>query len=550
MSEKQIVRKSDLFNLTGTGPKPAILPVYKDYLPPCNQSCPTGNDIQGFLALVREREFKKAWQKLVINQPMPAIHGRVCYHPCETGCNRVNSDSSVSIQQVERMLGDLALNQNWSYSQNTEESGQKVLIIGAGPSGLAAAYHLRLAGHQVEIRDANQIVGGMMNYGIPAYRLPRDILQAEIKMIADMGVKITLNHKVEDVIKEKQNDGFDAVFLAIGAQIGRHLDIPKQDCGPIMEATEFLNLVGNNQPPKLGRRVAVLGGGNTAMDTARVAKRLGAEEAMIIFFSDRNNMTAHEFEAAEAEAEGVKIHWLRNLISVNGNDYKVEIMALDENGISQPTGEYEILHADAMVLAIGQDIESQLLSHVSGVTINSDGTILVNEHMMTGYEGLFAGGDMVPSSRSVTISTGHGKKAARNIDAWLRGGTYISEEKHQVVTYDMLQLWYQIDSDRSLIHEIDVAERVKDFTEVVQGLSQEQAVYEATRCYSCGNCFECDGCYGACPEEGAILKLGKGNRYKFDYDKCTGCQACMNQCPCHAIDMLPVTNTNQKPNNQ
>jgi len=231
MSAKQIVRKSDLFNLTGTGPKPAILPVYKDYLPPCNQSCPTGNDIQGFLALVREREFKKAWQKLVINQPMPAIHGRVCYHPCETGCNRVNSDSSVSIQQVERMLGDLALNQNWSYPQITEESGQKVLIIGAGPSGLAAAYHLRLAGHQVEIRDANPIAGGMMNYGIPAYRLPRDILQAEIKMITDMGVKITLNYKVENVLKEKQDGGFDAVFLADGKFVQGYYDYDSKKAG-------------------------------------------------------------------------------------------------------------------------------------------------------------------------------------------------------------------------------------------------------------------------------------------------------------------------------
>ncbi|MBY5944243.1 NAD(P)-binding protein [Photobacterium rosenbergii] len=540
MSSKQVVRNASLFNLTGTGPKQSHRPVYKDYLPPCNQGCPTGNDIQGFLALVREKEFKKAWQKLVINQPMPSIHGRVCYHPCETACNRASVDSPVSIQQVERMLGDLAIDQEWAYPTPSKESGKKVLIIGAGPAGLAAAYHLRLAGHQVEIRDANEIAGGMMNYGIPEYRLPRDILAKEVKRIEEMGVKITLNHKVDDVVKEKKEGQFDAVFLAIGAQIGRQIDIPMVDCGPMMEAASYLHSVGNNQQVKLGRRVAVLGGGNTAMDAARVAKRLGAEESMVIFFSDRNNMTAHEFEAEEAEAEGVKIHWLRNLKAVEGNEYKMEIMALDENGVAKPTGEFETLNADAMVMAIGQDIESQLLENVPNVKINPDNTVNVNEHMMTGYKGIFAGGDMVPSDRSVTISTGHGKKAARNIDAWLRGGTYLSEEKHEVVTHEMLQLWYQVDSSRNEIPELEVAERVKDFTEVVQGLTQEQAFYEAQRCYSCGNCFECDGCFGACPED-AVIKLGKGNRYKFDYDKCTGCQACMNQCPCHAIDMEVVT---------
>ncbi|CEO42087.1 NAD(P)-binding protein [Photobacterium kishitanii] len=537
MYVKQIVRDSARLNSISIGPKPTKLPVYKDYLPPCNQSCPTGNDIQGFLALVREFEFKKAWQKLVINQPMPAIHGRVCYHPCELSCNRIHSDSPVSIQQVERMLGDLALDQHWSYPIIAEQTKNKVLIIGAGPAGLAAAYHLRLAGHQVEIRDANPQAGGMMNYGIPAYRLPRDILRQEIQMIADMGVKITLNHKVDNILEEKQQGQFDAVFIAIGAQIGRSLAIQIEDFGPILEATEYLNLVGNNQAPQLGARVAVLGGGNTAMDTARVAKRLGAEEVMVIFFSDRDHMTAHEFEAEEAEAEGIQIHWLRNLKSINGDELAVEVMEVDVNGDAQPTGKIETLHADAMVFAIGQDIEGQLFSDVDNIEVNHDGTVYVNEHMMTTYEGIFAGGDMISSSRSVTISTGHGKKAARNIDAWLRGGVYLSEEKHQVVTHDMLQLWYEIDSERNPIKETGVAERVKDFSEVVHGLTQDQAVYEATRCYSCGNCFECDGCYGACPEDGAILKLGKGNRYKFDYDKCTGCQACVNQCPCHAIEM-------------
>jgi NADPH-dependent glutamate synthase beta subunit-like oxidoreductase len=352
-----------------------------------------------------------------------------------------------------------------------------------------------------------------------------------------MGVKLTLNHKVEDVLKEKEEGGFDAVFMAIGAHVGKHVDIPARDSGRILDAVSYLASVEKGEAPKLGRRVAIYGGGNTAMDAARTAKRLGAEEAMIIYRRDRKHMPAHEFEADEAESEGIKINWLRTIREIDSTTFQVEVMEVDENGRPQPTGEIETLEADALVLALGQNVDTSMLENLPGVETEWDGVVKVDENMMTGAEGVFAGGDMVPSDRTVTIATGHGKKAAHHIDAWLNGTTWSKEKKEPTVTFDKLHLNYLTDAQRRQQRSIAPEERTEDFREVTAGLDREEAIYESARCYSCGNCFECDGCYGACPEN-AIIKLGKGQGYAVRYELCTGCRACFLQCPCHAIEMV------------
>lgn len=534
-----ITRPPDLSRKSGTGPVRLQQPVYIDTIPPCNHACPAGENIQGWLDKAQAGDFEAAWRILVRDNPMPAIHGRVCYHPCESNCNRRNVDEPVSIHAVERYLGDQAIEHGWKPEIEAEPSGKKVLIVGAGPSGLSAAWHLALMGHQVELREAGPMAGGMMRFGIPAYRMPRDILDAEVKRIEDLGVKIVLNSKVEDVMAAKQEGGFDAVFMAIGAHVGKHVDIPARDSGRILDAVSYLESVEKGEAPKLGRRVAVYGGGNTAMDAARTAKRLGAEEAMIIYRRDREHMPAHEFEAEEAESEGIKINWLRTIREIDSTTFQVEVMEIDENGRPQPTGEIETLEADALVLALGQNVDTSVIERIPGVEMGWDGVVEVGPNMMTGAEGVFAGGDMVPSERTVTIATGHGKKAARHIDAWLRGTEYHKESREPQVFFENLHLHYYTDAQQRQQPVLPPEERATDFREVMAGLSAKEARYEAMRCYSCGNCFECDGCFGACPED-AIRRLGPGNGYEIDYDLCTGCQACVLQCPCHAMEMVPT----------
>jgi NADPH-dependent glutamate synthase beta subunit-like oxidoreductase len=520
-----------------TGPTRERRPVYVDLLPPCNAGCPAGENIQAWLSHTQAGRHEQAWRQLVKDNPLPAVHGRVCYHPCESVCNRASLDSAVSIHSVERFLGDLALEQNWQFELPTIRSGKRVLVVGAGPCGLSAAYHLRRLGHEVEIRDAGEQTGGMMRYGIPAYRLPRDVLTGELDRIAAMGVSVTCGHKVEELLAEREEGAFDAVFVAIGAHLSKRVDIPARDAGRIVDAVSFLRSVASGERPVIGRRVAVYGGGNTAMDAARVARRMGADEALIVYRRTREQMPAHLDEAEDAEREGVRIHWLRTITAFDGPELKVERMELDESGYPQPTGRFETLAADTVILALGQESETAFLRRVPGVEFERDGTVRVSSSLETGSPGVFAGGDMVPSEQTVTVGVGHGRRAARHIDAWLRGTTTVSPPKHEPASFDKLHLWYFGDNARRQQPELPPEERVADFSEVIGGLSVDEAVYEAGRCLSCGNCFECDGCLGACPEE-AVIKLGTGARYRFDYDRCTGCGACFEQCPVHAIDMF------------
>ena len=534
----ELTSNPDLRKAGGTGAKRTEFPVFLDRLPPCNNACPAGENIQAWLALAQGARFKEAWEIIMEDNPMPAVLGRVCYHPCEDRCNRSKLDETVSIHAVERFLGDLAIKEGWPAKKTSSKSEKRVMVIGAGPSGLSAAYHLSLLGHSVTIFEAGPFPGGMMHFGIPKYRLPRDILEAEIRRIETLGVKIVLEYKVTDVLKEKDEGDFDAVFLATGAHLNKRIDIPAQDATRMIDALSFLKDVEAGEKPKLGRRVVIYGGGNTAMDAARTAKRLGANETLIVYRRDREHMAAHNFEAQEAIEENVKIHWLRSIKQIDHTTLTVEEMTLDKEGWPQPTGKFETLEADSLILALGQDVDNRFLNDIPDLQIQKDGTVMVNETMMTTYPGIFAGGDIIPAERSVTHAIGHGKKAARHINAWFRNQAIEKSVKHEIVQFDMLNLWYYTDNVQKVEARIDIPQRRQSFDEVVQGLNQDAAVYEARRCLSCGNCFECDGCYGACPEK-AIIKLGPGKRYRYDYDLCTGCAVCYEQCPCAAITMVP-----------
>jgi len=531
----------DLTVSGGTGPVRHQRPLYVTLTPPCSNACPAGEDIRGWLAEAQAGNYRRAWEILTADNPLPTVHGRVCYHPCEDGCNRREVDAPVSIHAVERFLGDTALAEGWPLAPPAPPSGRRVLVVGAGPSGLSAAYHLTRLGHEVEIREAGPVAGGMMHFGIPAYRLPREELAREVARIVDYGVRIVTDHKVTDLVREREEGRFDAVFLAIGAGLGKRVDIPARDSARILDAVSMLHDTSAGHPPLLGRRVVVYGGGNTAMDAARTARRLGAADTLIVYRRDREHMPAHAFEADEAIEEGVKIRWLTTITDISANELTVERMELDADGKPRPTGEFETLSADAVVLALGQRTESSFLRGVSGIDFTPDGAVRVGPDLMTGAEGIFAGGDMVPGDQSVTVAVGHGKRAARHIDAWLRGGSYREPARPEVVGFDKLHLPVYSDAEQARQQVLDAKRRIESFSEIIAGLSEAEARYEAQRCYSCGDCYECDNCLAACPEQ-AIIKLGKGKRYEFDYSRCTGCAVCFEQCPCHAIEMIPEEN--------
>ena len=357
---------------------------------PCNAGCPAGENIQAWLGLARVGDHERAWRQLVTDNPFAAIHGRVCYHPCESVCNRAQLDSAVSIHAVERFLGDAAREQGWAFAPPTETSGKRVLVIGAGPSGLSAAYHLSRLGHHVEIRDAGDEPGGMMRYGIPNYRLPRDVLDAEVQRIASLGVELTCGHRVEDLDAERRDGNFDAVFVAVGAHLAKRVDIPTQDAGSLLDAASFLRTVASGVRPDIGRHVAVFGAGDTAMDAARVARRLGADDTVIIYRRTRAQMAAHEEEAQQAEREGIEMHWLRTITAFErpeiqvGRNVNVLVLVLDTEVYSNTGGQMSKstpLAAVAKFAATGKTVPKKDLAlqaiaygnvYVARVTMGAD----------------------------------------------------------------------------------------------------------------------------------------------------------------------------------
>jgi 2-oxoacid:acceptor oxidoreductase delta subunit (pyruvate/2-ketoisovalerate family) len=560
MTEKPDVRRpfaitldvgSSLANRTGSWR--VERPVYVTRRPPCAEACPAGEDPQRWLYLAEEADYERAWREIMAVNPFPAIIGRVCYHPCQTACNRATLDESVGINAVERFLGDQALRRGWTVTAPAPPSGRRVLVVGAGPAGLTAAYHLRLLGHDVTVRDAGAEPGGMMRYGIPAYRLPRDILDAEVQRVVDLGVRLECGRAVTDLAAEAA--GFDAVFVAVGAQIGGRTAIPAGDSARVLDAITMLHQVADGEPPRLGRRVVVYGGGNTAMDAARTARRIGATDAVVVYRRNRERMPAHEVDLAQALDEGVTVRWLSTIAGFDGEVVRVERMVLDGHGFPQPTGEFEDLPADAVVLAVGQRADLSLLSTVDGIELVG-GDVAVDADLMTGHAGVFAGGDIVKAERTVTNAIGQGRRAALAIDRYLqcrqgegasppsRSPEHLHREAAPVTapatpaSFDLLNTWYYADAPGTVAPQLTAARRASTFDEVVGGLDESTALFEARRCLSCGNCFECDNCYGVCPDN-AIRKLGPGLKYEIDYEYCKGCGLCVAECPAGAIEMVP-----------
>ncbi len=524
---------SSLANRTGTWR--TLRPVYVNRLPPCNAKCPAGEQCQAWLFHAEGGDYRAAWEKIVEDNPFPAIMGRVCYHTCEIACNRAELDAAVGINAVERFLGDNALEKGWAFAKPEVLTGKRVLVVGAGPAGLSAAYHLARLGHTVHVVDSSEQAGGMMRYGIPKYRLPRDILDQEVQRILDLGVTLELNREITDLKAEMAQGKYDAVFLGVGASMARRAYIPAGDAAHVVDAVSVLRSMEGEDKPMLGRRVVVYGGGNTAIDVARSMKRMGAEP-LVVYRRTRDKAPAHQFEIEEAIEEGVSMKWLSTIKEADEGEVRIEKMVLDENGRPQPTGEYETVGADSVVLALGQETNLTLLKTTEGLVLE-DGVVQVDNNMMTGCPGVFAGGDMVKGERNVTVAIGHGKKAARAIHEFLMGRAVELTQTDGPASFDRLNTWYYADAPKTIRPQLDLIRRQTTFDEVQQGLTEESALFEARRCMSCGNCFECDNCYGVCPDN-AIIKLGPGLKFKINYEYCKGCGICAQECPCGAIDMV------------
>lgn len=524
---------SSLENRTGSWR--TVKPTYVNRLPPCNAKCPAGEKCQAWLYAAESGNYEEAWKRITADNPFPACMGRVCYHTCETACNRGGLDESVGINSVERFLGDNALAKGWDLPKPQQETGKRVLVVGAGPAGLSAAYHLRQAGHTVHVVEGAQAGGGMMRYGIPKYRLPREVLDAEIERIVRTGVTIEYGREVTDLAQEMKDGKYDAVFLGVGAHLARRTYIPAGDASRVLDAVSVLKDVAEDEKPMLGRRVAIYGGGNTAIDVARTVRRMGAEP-LVVYRRTRDRAPAHQTEIQEAIEEGVNMKWLSTIREAQGGEIKIEKMELDENGKPRGTGVYENIAVDTVVLALGQQTNLGFLANFPGLQAQDD-ELVVDEAMMTSVSGIFAGGDMVKGDKNVTVAIGHGKKAARAISAYLKGEKYVEPPKAPLASFDRLHTWYYADAPKTVRPMLDLARRTTTFDEVQHGLTEENALFEARRCMSCGNCFECDNCYGVCPDN-AVIKLGPGKKFKFNYDYCKGCGICANECPCGAIDMV------------
>lgn len=541
-------------------------PFYEDKTPPCSAACPAGNDISGFILKMAKGDFEGAWNVIKEENPFPGVCGRVCFHPCESKCNRGSFDEPVAIHALERFVADFASRLNKKTGKAGEKRKERVAIIGSGPAGMSCAFHLARLHYDVTVFESSPLAGGMLWMGIPSYRLPRDVLERELSNIEALGVEIRTGISLGVNLKLEELKDYQAIFISTGAHQSRGLHIPGEKGKSVLSGLDLLKKISLSKRVKLGNQIAIIGGGNTAIDVARSVVRLG-KKATILYRRSRDEMPAFEDEIAEAIEEGVEIRYLVNPIRIEQRDglkrlecLKMELGEQDETGRRRPVpipNSNLFIETDNVVIAAGEEIETSFLPE--GLE-RREGIVLTRRDASTGIKGVFAGGDLTSNQRTVAHAIGSGKKAAMAIDSFLKGkdaeeaiiqnligegpSLSISGYLHpgerlrnpHVVAFEELNLDYFEPSERQREPKRRMGEGTRDFDEVTSTLSEGVALEEAERCFGCGTCNECENCYVFCPDV-SILKSGGILSHQVDYDFCKGCGICFTECPRGAISL-------------
>lgn len=529
-----------LENLTGSWRY--LRPRYEEKLAPCIAACPAGERIEAWIKLIEEEKYVEAWQLIKFVNPFPRVSGRVCFHPCETECNRGRYDRAIAIHSLERFVSDRAKSTNKSLRPNIEPSGKSVGIVGSGPAGLTCAYHLALRGHAATIYEAETELGGLLRYGIPAYRLPKNILDEEVNDILELGVEVCAGARVDDL--EQARGIHDALFAATGFGVSRRLEIPGEDGDGVIDAIEFLKRVNSGALPNINGKALIVGGGNAAVDAARVALRLGTEPT-IVYRRSRSEMPAYAPEAEEAEREGITIRFLAQPVEIIREDGRLALVECVRTrlGETDDTGRRKALpvegsnfpmEADTVIVAVGEQPDDTLFKpdllqrQQPEESTNGAGGL---------PDGVFVGGDLTSAQRTVAHAIGSGRRTALLIDKYLGGSgedpaNYLAGE---MVKFEDLNIDYFQPEPRARIPMLSLRERDRNFGEIYLAMGTKAVAGEARRCFHCGACVSCDNCFVFCPDI-AVKKDGEGI-YSIDYDYCKGCGICVHECPRDAMSI-------------
>jgi NADPH-dependent glutamate synthase beta subunit-like oxidoreductase len=542
------------------GGKSDLRPKFVEKTPPCTDKCPNQNNIREALRVVAssekqgrsyEQSLEAAWFTFTETSPFPSVCGRVCPHPCETGCNRAEVDGAVGINAFERAVGDYGIEQGLKLTRLTEEKKeQKVAVVGAGPAGMSCAYHLARRGYPVTVFEGFPRAGGMLRYGIPPYRLPRNIIDAEVANILELGVELKCDTAVgTDISYDDLKNDYKAVFMGIGAHKGRQLRVEGEGAPNVWTGADFLHKLNSGEKVEVGDKVIVIGGGDSAIDAARASKRLGAE-TRIIYRRTIEEMPAISHEVTAAQDEGIQIDFLAAPAGIElGEDGKAVAMTCirmelgepDDSGRRRPVpvdGSEFSVETTAIIAAISQEPDFDNLEFLRE---GRDWLKVDQQQKMLKFDDIYAGGDALDLA-TVIQAIAHGKEAAITIAANLgdeqrpRGPW----DDFAVVKHDKMKLSFYEKLERHEVPELPVADRFDDGMEkeVALGLSREDGIEEAKRCMSCGHCMDCENCWMYCTPAAVVKPDQRGGAYAFKLELCDGCKKCADECPCGYIEMF------------